>query len=328
MNPELSPAQEFVNQSIEPILLRSLKRFRALLPPQVDLALDLSHDQPRVRAQSSHLEETLLSACIVAWQSMGTKTEQLIVEMREVLLDEVVLDPDAGKLGGGLPPRRYAWLTITNSSRMTAGPFHTLMPAPDQIDNRSVSTRRLKLHEMRSIIDHHQGWLSALPEPDKGTAFDIYLPTALPLERPMLSGSGSDLKHIMYVDDYDAMRDLVSETLPDAGFEVSCYDSPRAAMAAFMSNPHKWDALVSDYRLQGGSGIDLLRLIKPMRADLPMIILSGYVDEALRARGLEEGASLVMSKTSDLSELCVALRKLMGNVPTPALVNYSEWAKL
>ncbi len=328
MNYQSIQVEDSVNLSIKPILNRALDRFRALLPSEVELAVELSHDNPRIRAHAQHLEEALLSACMVAWQSMGGLATQIVVEMREILLDDVVLDPTAEKLRGGLPPRAYAWLVISNNSRMQAGPFHTLVPPPRQIDDRPSSARRLKLLEIRQVVELHHGWMTVVPEPEKGTAFEFYLPTAIPLEVPALNESGSDIKHIIYVDDYDAMRDLISEMLPDAGFEVTCYESSKDALAAFLADPFKYDALVSDYRLQGASGIDLLRQIKPMRPNLPVIIISGYVDDMLRSKAMSEGASSVISKNSDLSELCVELRSLLDAAPNPALATYSEWAKL
>ena len=328
MHPDLPQAEGLVNQELEPIVMRALQRFRALLPGELELAVELPHEHPRVRAQADRLEQALLSVCIVAWHSMVGLSTQIVVEVSDILLDEVVLDPNAEKLRGGLPPRCYARLVVSNSSRMATGPFHTLMPAPTLIDDRPSSARRLPLVEIRDIIVQHQGMITVSPEPGRGTAFDIYLPTALPLETPAISGSGSHIKHIVYVDDYEPMRALVSDTLPDAGFRVTCYERGRDALSALQANPLECDAVVSDYRLQGYSGIELLKQIKRLRADLPVIIISGYMDEALRAKAHDEGAALVMSKAHDLSELCVALRELLGHAPHPALVTYSDWAKL
>ena len=328
MHPDSAQAEGLVNQGLEPIVMRALERFRALLPSEVELAVEWSHEHPRVRAHADQLEQALLSICIVAWHSMVGLATQIVVEMSEVLLDDVVLAPDAAKLRGGLPPRRYARLVVSNNSRVAPGPFHALMPAPTLIDDRASSARRLQLVEVSNIIARHQGMMTASPEPGRGTAFDIYLPTALPLEAPAVSASGADIKHIIYVDDYEAMRALVNDTLPDAGFRVTCYESGREALSALQANPLGCDAVVSDHRLQGYSGIELLKQIKLLRADLPVIIISGYVDEALRSRAQQEGAALVMSKAHDLSELCVALRDLLGHAPHPALVTYSDWAKL
>lgn len=328
MHSDFSPIQELLNQELAPILLRALQRFRAVLPAELGVALDLSDDHPRVRADAQRLEDVLFGACILAWQSMAGVPTQIVVELHDVLLDDVVLDPAAEKLQGGLPPRRYAWLVISNSSRTAIGPFHSLMPAPLLIDDRPSSARRLKLVEMRDIIVQHHGTITATPVPEQGTAFDIYLPTALPLEIPAVSGSGSNVKHIFYVDDYEAMRALISEMLPDAGFRVTCYESGKTALSDLQADPMLCDAVVSDYRLLDYSGIELLRQIKLVRPSLPVIILSGYIDEALTVKARDEGAALVMSKANDLGELCLALREILGNAPNPALTTYTDWARL
>lgn len=328
MNYQSIQIEELVNLSLKAILNQALVRFRALLPCEVELVVEVLHDNPRIRTYEQHLEGALLSACMVAWQSMGGLAKQIVVEMREILLDEVVLDPDAENLGGGLPPRTYAWLTISNDSRIQAGPFHTVVPLPKKVDDSPSSARRLKLREICHVVELHHGSMTVDTVPEKGTTFEIYLPTAIPLEMPVLNESGSDVKHIMYVDDYDAMRELISEMLPDAGFEVSCYESAKEALSAFLANPFKYDALVSDYRLHGASGIELIHQIKLMRPDLPAIIISGYIDAALKSKAIDEGASSVISKNSDLSELYTQLRQLLKTAPNPALATYSEWAKL
>lgn len=326
MHPDLSPGP--INQGLEPIVMRALQRFRALLPGEVGLALEMSHENPYIRADADRLEHALLSIFIVAWHSMVGVATQIVVEMSEILLDEVVLDPDAGKLQGGLPPRRYARLVVSNDLRIVIGRFHTLLSAPAQIDDRPASAHRLPLVDVRNIVVQHQGMMTVSPEPGRGTAFDIYLPAALPPEPPSFGDSGADAKHIFYVDDYEPMRVLVGDTLPDAGFRVTCYDNGKDALVALQANPLACDAVVSDYRLPGYSGIELLKQIKVLRADLPVIIISGYVDNALKAKADEEGAALVISKAHDLSELCVALHELLGHAPRPALVTYSDWGKL
>lgn len=328
MNYQSIQVEESVNLSIKPILNRALTRFRMLLPIEVELVVEVSPDDPRIRAHEHHLEEALLSACIVAWQSMRGLAKQIMVEMKEILLDDVVLDADADKLGGGLPPRAYAWMVISNNSRIQAGPFHTVVPLPQKVDDSPAGARRLKLREIRKVVELHHGWMTVETEPEKGCTFEFYLPTAIALEVPALNESGSGVKHIIYVDDYDAMRELISEMLPDAGFEVSCFESSKEALATFSANPFRYDALVTDYRLQGASGIDLMHQIKLIRPDLPVIIISGYIDGALSLKAIGEGASSVISKNSDMKELCAQLRLLLESAPNPALSTYSEWAQL
>lgn len=319
---------ETENQPFEPILMRALKRVRLLLPEPVELSLDLSHEEPRVRANAVQLEDALFSACLVAWQSMGGLATNIIVQTREVMLDDVVLDIGAEKLQGGLPPRCYVWIVISNNSRIQAGPFSVLLTAPEQANVYAPSAHRMRVTEMRQVVTQFHGSLNVEHEPDKGTAFEFFLPMVFPLEMPSLNASGTQMKHVMYVDDYDAMRELVGEILPDAGFRVTCFADARTALQTLRNNPHKFDAVVSDYKMQGYCGLDLLQHVKQISPDLPVVIVSGYVDDTLRSKATSAGAAMVMSKSSDLSGLCLKLKELLDCAPDPALVNYSEWAQL
>ena len=328
MNTDIAGREGLLNQSLEPILMGALKRFRALLPGQIDLAIDFPQQSPLIRANAGLLENAVFSACVVAWQSMAGQASQIVVEMKEVFFDEIVLDRYAEKLQGGLPPRGSIWLVITNGDRNTVEPFHTLIPAPSQIDDRPGSARRLQLTGVRDIILLHQGTITVSPEPQKGTAFEIFLPIAHALETLVVKGSGDDIKHIFYVDDYEGMRALIDETFPDAGFRVTCFESGKAVMTALHADPTACDAVVTDYRLLGFSGVELLKQVKLLRSDLPVIVISGYVDEALKSAAYGAGAALVVSKNHDLNELCVALRELLSEAPNPTMTTYSNWAKL
>lgn len=315
-----SPQPEgLVLQGLEPIVTGALRRFRALLPADVKLAVEYFCEDPRVRADADQLELALLSVFIIAWQSMAGVAAHVVVSFSEVLLDGLAMNPGADKLRGGLPPRRYGWLSVSNSSRETPGAFHELFPAPTLVDDRASSARRLQLAEIRNVIATHQGLITVLHEAGRGTAFEVYLPTVLGMEVEAAGVASTDIKHIVYVDDYEAMRELISETLPDAGFCVTCHESGEKALAAIKADPFGCDAVVTDYQLLGSSGIDLLTQIKRIRPDLPTIIISGYVDEALKAKAKEHGALMVISKSRDLSELYLALRKVLWRTPHRAV---------
>ncbi len=321
------PAPVLANQEFVPILARALHRVRALLPAEFGLVHEMPHDAPRLRADARQVEEVIVSAGLLAWQSIAGTPAQIVVEAAEVVMDEIVLSPDAETLQGGLPPRRYLQLVVSNSRRLQPGPLH--MPVPPPADGSlPPSARRLKLIQMRDIVDAHKGMFSVSTDPSLGTAFDIYLPTASALDRQALSGGGGSVKHVVYVDDYEAMRELVSEILPDAGFRVTCFERGSEALKYLTSAGGDCDAVVSDYKLIDLNGIDLLKQLRKLRPELPVIIVSGYVDEVLNAKALEAGAAVVLSKSSDVEELCQALRTLLPADPESQRGSFTDWANL
>ena len=328
MLPDPQTSTAMLNQEFTPIFERALQRFRAVLPSDLGLALDMQLDHPRVRAQAQPLEELLFSAMVVTWQSMTGFATQVVVEAIEVTLDDIVLSPDAEILQGGLPPRRYIRLLISDSRRTSIGPLHYVMRSTAATDQRPANASRLGLAQMHELVTQHKGTLNVSAQASLGTAFDVYLPVVQPLDVPMVSASGTEIRHVLYVDDYEAMRELVSEYLPDAGFRVSCFEGGQDALQFLQSGWFDCDAIVCDYKLMGMSGIDLLKTVKDLHPGLPVIIISGYVDEALRSSALSAGAALVLSKTDDLNNLCQALRQVLTTTPQPEAGRYSEWASL
>lgn len=324
---QLTESEEPANQEFGPILERALKRARALIPPEYEIVHELSHDHARVRGDATELENLFASACVLAWQSIAGQPAKIVVESVELVMDEVVLNDEAEKLQGGLPPRRYVHVIISNDKRQPPGPLHLKMRPPPE-GSALPSARRLRLIDMRSVVSEHKGMFSVATEPTLGTGFDIYLPSAAVLDRQAVTGSGGALKHVVYVDDYAGMRELIEEVLPDAGFRVTSFDKAMPALRFILTNSTGCDAVVTDFKLLDLDGLELLKQIKRVRPALPVIIVSGYVDDTLRARALERGAVAVLSKTQDLDALCEVLHQLLPSDAQPEAGSFTDWSSL
>ncbi|MBC7438206.1 MAG: response regulator [Bdellovibrionales bacterium] len=327
-NPVNEAPEVMVNQEFAPIFRRAMQSFRALLPNELEVVHKWAHSHPRVRAQTGALENVLLNACVLVRRSMTGVAAQVVVEVFEAVMDEIVLAPDAQTLQGGLPPRRYMRLLISNSRRVGIGPLHLPVPRPLGDVKGPVKPHQLTLAQLEAIIAQHKGTVTVSSDPELGMELDIFLPAAPPLGRALVSGSGSALKHILYIDDYADMCELVGEVLPDAGFKVSCFSRASQALQSFVDEEGRYDAVVSDYNLPDFSGIELLKKIRQLQPEVTFVIMSGYVDDTLRSAAYGEGAALVLSKTNDLDDLCTALRGLLDAGPTTQPSSFTEWSSL
>jgi two-component system, NarL family, invasion response regulator UvrY len=72
-----------------------------------------------------------------------------------------------------------------------------------------------------------------------------------------------------------------------------------------------WDVVISDLSMPGRSGLDALIQIKPMRPNLPILILSIHPEEQYAIRVLKAGASGYLSKDMAPDELVNAVQKVM-----------------
>jgi DNA-binding response OmpR family regulator len=78
------------------------------------------------------------------------------------------------------------------------------------------------------------------------------------------------------------------------------------------------DALVLDVRMPGTSGVDVLTELRAAGWQTPVILISGFGDEALRASALRLGAAAVLEKPFDFDELTTALCVALGSAGPPS----------
>ncbi|QHO75599.1 DNA-binding response regulator [Bradyrhizobium sp. CCBAU 051011] len=93
---------------------------------------------------------------------------------------------------------------------------------------------------------------------------------------------------VYVIDDDEAMRDSLQFLLDSADFEVSLFDSAQTFLDRLSTI--EFGCVVSDIRMPGVDGIELLRRIKASRATLPVIIMTGHGDIPLAVEAMKLGA--------------------------------------
>jgi CheY-like chemotaxis protein len=222
----------------------------------------------------------------------------------------------------GVTPGRYVTLRVRDTgsgmSQETIErifePFFTTRPVGQGTG--------LGLAVVHGIMKTHLGGIDVQSAPNEGSVFTLYFPASgqaaaeAEESEPMAVVEGGG-KHVMYVDDDQALVFLVNRVLSRKGFRVTTYTDPLEAEAALRSQPGSFDLLVTDYNMPGYSGLDLLRDAKAIRPDLPVALASGYVTPEIEQRALHEGASALIYKPNDVNELCETVQRLITQPDQP-----------
>lgn len=118
------------------------------------------------------------------------------------------------------------------------------------------------------------------------------------------------LMRILIVDDHAVLRRGLKETLieefPDAEFGEA-EDGPQTLR---LITKQKWDVVVLDIAMPGMSGLDVLKNIKNLRPNLPVLVLSMYPEDQYAMRCLKAGASGYLTKETASEELVKAVKKV------------------
>ncbi len=122
--------------------------------------------------------------------------------------------------------------------------------------------------------------------------------TATRISPPPPSGGGREggQPRVLFVEDNDEIRDLISHVLRSRGVDVSpCANGPQA-LEVFSSKP--FDLVLLDLSLPGMDGFEILREIRsrPAGASVPVVALTAYASEFDRERAMAEGMDDFVAK--------------------------------
>ena len=118
-------------------------------------------------------------------------------------------------------------------------------------------------------------------------------------------------QQVLVVDDEVALARLMQENLRDLGYQTEAFSSSAAALEAFRQGAQQYDAVVTDDRMPGLSGTELVREMRSIRTDLPALIVSGHVSTDLLTRARDVGAAEVLKKPVALAELARVMELLL-----------------
>jgi CheY-like chemotaxis protein len=100
------------------------------------------------------------------------------------------------------------------------------------------------------------------------------------------------------------MLPLAGELLERAGYRATLLTDPEQALAALRSAPGSFDAVVTDFNMPGRTGLDVVRELARVAPGLPVVLCSGYIDDALRDQAARLGVRHLLNKENLLDDLC------------------------
>ncbi len=169
-----------------------------------------------------------------------------------------------------------------------------------------------------AIITKHDGFITVESEMGAGTTFVIYLPGSQDNVIPVqdnpdtpLVGSG----RILVVDDEEAIRNLLSNMLTRAGYEVNCVPDGAEAIDVYQNaqaEGRPYTAVILDITIPGGmGGIEVLEPLRAIDPQAKVLISSGYANNPVMANFQQYGFNGVIAKPYTVQRLLDVLQHVI-----------------
>jgi two-component system, cell cycle sensor histidine kinase and response regulator CckA len=313
--------------ALGPVVEESVRLMRAAFPARVQIEMDCQPRMPDVLADATLVEQVLLNLGNNAMQAAAGGRLTIGIRLDSVLLAASSLrDHPALHALFAMRPRRTIRLTLSDDGPGMDEATVARIFEPFFTTKAAGEGTGLGLSVVRGIVQAHDGVITVASEPGEGTTFTIYLPAleaeAAARPAPGQSGTADGVpasagvgRRLLYVDDDESLGLLVQRMLGRRGCLVTVFVDAIAAMTHFRRDPAAFDLVVSDYNMPEMSGLDVARMVRDVRPDLPVAVVSGFIDEKLLSQAREAGIAELLVKAADPSEFCEAVMQLGTAAP-------------
>jgi two-component system cell cycle sensor histidine kinase/response regulator CckA len=173
----------------------------------------------------------------------------------------------------------------------------------------------LGLSVVDGIVKSHGSAIKVYSEVGKGSVFHIYLPqTEGPPKaeetrkaEPLPGGTET----ILFVDDERMLAEVAKLSLEGLGYTVVTETDPLQALALFRENGRTFDLVIADKTMPGMNGFDLVREMRSIRPDIPIILCTGFYDKDDGKKLTTLGVNHMITKPINMKEMAVLIRSLL-----------------
>lgn len=270
-----------------------LPLLRVSIARSANLNLDLGKELPGVKADATQLRQIVMNLVLNAVDALAGRNGEIRIRTSVASIDRPLLTRCV--TGAGLPEGEYVTLEISDTGcGMSADVLNKIF---DPFFTTKVSGRGLGLAAVLGIVRGHNGAMQVESAVGRGTTFRLYLPAivgeSLRAEPPK-SGSATpwlQTGDVLVIEDEDPVRAVMVQLLESFGFKAYPVSDGRAGVERFREDAGRWRLVVIDLLMPGMTGEETLGAIRAIRADVRVLLVSGFSETEVLKR--VSGAPLV-----------------------------------
>lgn len=289
------------------VLKGALKLLRGSIPATIAIRERIPALDRVILANPTQLHQVVMNLCTNAFHAMEERGGEMMLslelvrkKMKEEPREREYVKISVADNGSGIDP--------TILSRIFE-PYYTTKP--------SGKGTGMGLAVVHGIVENHEGSIEVESKPGQGTTFHVFFPVASGVEAQhqqnpsaaMVGGSES----ILVVDDELMVADYLKGFLEQLGYRVKVCGDGISALSVFEENPGRFDLVITDQTMPGGTGFDMACAMLARRPRLPIILCSGYSSSLSPERVTAAGIREFMMKPVSLHDLAPLIRTVLEN---------------
>jgi PAS domain S-box-containing protein len=296
--------------NLVPLLKEQVKLLRRTVPENITIKLQYEDSTHLIYGDPTRLQQTVMNLALNARDAMSSGGElNISLEQTRFETQAVLPIPD-------LEAGDYVCLAVADTGVGISDEVKPRIYEPFFTTKKRGEGTGLGLSQVYGIVKQHEGYIHVQTKVGEGTTFLLYFP-ALELPQPdARSVDPSDLplgqgETILLVEDDEAVRAVLLESLTMINYKVICAANGREALTLFEQQAIQPALIISDVIMPEMGGIDLLHALYERQVTLPMILISGHPQEQEITKLQDKGEIKSLAKPPDLSQLAQLISEMI-----------------
>jgi PAS domain S-box-containing protein len=296
---------------ISRIVGEALSLIRATIPANIEISKNIASQLSAVVANETQIHQVIMNLCTNAYHAIADKSGLIHVDLvtTTISVKDTINHPD-------LDPGEYLKLIVTDTGSGIPAEILPKIFDPYFTTKTIGEGTGMGLSTVHGIIKDHSGSIKVYSELDRGTSFQIFLPTveSKPEKADEIIGQlPRGTESILFVDDEKLLLEIGKELLEGLGYRVETRASSIDALEAFRVNPNKYDLIISDMTMPNITGENLAAEIRKIRKDVPIILCTGFSTRLNSEKLLNIDITKVLMKPVTLADLAINTRLALAH---------------
>jgi PAS domain S-box-containing protein len=299
--------QQKLVMSLKPVLKETIDFLRASIPANIQLQYHIHTDVGTITADPTQMQQVLMNLCTNAAHAMEKNGGVLKLELDTVTISEEGEDTELG-IG------QYVRIKVLDTGYGIEPAILPRIFDPYFTTKKPGKGTGMGLSVVHGIVKSHGGVIKARSEVSKGTVFEVFLPKTdgpVKAEEYPVQQLPIGNERILVVDDEEHIVQMYQRMLSLLGYQVDSRTSPVEALEAIRLNPNKYDIIITDMTMPQMSGFNLAKKVLEIRANLPVILSTGFSDQINEDKARAVGIMAFLLKPVLFNDLAAALRQVL-----------------
>ncbi len=301
---------EFRALRIQEMIAELVKMLRVTFPRTMEIGYSCPSDLPQVWIDPSQLHQALLNLCINARDAMSGAGK---LQIRAGMIDGEAIALRFPAAAG----KRLVRIQVQDTGMGMDEETRTRIFEPFFSTKGRGKGTGLGLAVVYGVVQAHKGFIEVDSEPGRGTSFSLYFPASErqellpPREAAEALPAARGSETILVVEDEEDLRELLTSVLHDFGYGVLVARDGMEALERYRRHRQDIRLIITDMDLPKLNGAAVSRSILATDPDARIILISGFIETALKESILASGVREFLAKPYTMPQMLQVVRKVL-----------------